>query len=80
MSVHWYATKCSPKIVLTKGTSASGGRLTTTYTIKKIKPSTWDTSLRSNMNNILEEIFEADIFQYPVYDVQCVNTYRGEVS
>lgn len=81
MSVRWYASKCSPKIILSKGISASGARLTTTYSIKKILPNTWDSSsLKSNMNNILEEIYEADIFEYPVYQVQCVNTYNGEVS
>lgn len=78
MSISWTSKSCSPKIKLLVGYTASGGRKLTTYSIRKIKPNTWDSSLKNNMNNILEEIAESGIFDYSVYSLECVNTYTGD--
>ena len=78
MSISWYSHSCSPKIKLITGTSATGAIKLTTYSIRKVKSNTWDSSLKSNMNNILEEIAKSGLFIYSVYRLECVNTYYGD--
>lgn len=78
MAIIWYSHSCSPKIKLLMGTSASGSVKLTTYTLRKVKSNAWDTSMKGNMNNILEEIANSGLFIYPVYRLECVNTYHGD--
>lgn len=78
MAITWYSHSCSPKIKLRMGTSASGAVILTTYSLRKVKSNTWDTSLKGNMNNILEEIAKSGLFAYPVYRIECINTYHGD--
>lgn len=79
MAVTWHSHSCSPKIKLLMGTTATGAVKLTTYTLRKVKSNAWDTSMKGNMNNILEEIAKSGLFLYPVYRLECVNTYHGDI-
>lgn len=78
MSISWYSHSCSPKIKLLTGTSATGAVKITTFSLRKVKSGTWESTMRNNMNNILEEIAKSGLFIYPVYRLECVNTYHGD--
>lgn len=77
MSVTWYIRKTSPRIRLNAGRTESGGVKTISVALRNVKSNCWETSAKTNMNNILEDLASSGIFIYSVYNMSCTLEYEG---